>query len=124
MQKYIHCEKIRYFAAPMYKGLSIDLILKYMDSHNFSFDYLPDPQDIPKLPRQFILNVAFTVIQKPFADWVHNICNTRHHTMAEKKDLLIKLDPEVAKAFHQSQAISSKLSTSVLYHFCFPSLNL
>ena len=82
------CERIRYFAAPQYKGLKIELILQQMQRNNI-MQFLPEAQDIPKLPRQFLLNVAFTLIQQPFADWVHAICNERHEEMAAKKDLWI-----------------------------------
>ena len=57
-----------------------------MQRHNIA-QFLPEAQDIPKLPRQFLLNVAFTLIH--FADWVHAICNERHEEMAAKKDLWI-----------------------------------
>ena len=79
-----------------------------MGQHADVLRYLPDPQDIDKLPRQFLLNVAFTLIQKPFVEWVHSVCSERHERIAEKKDLLIKMDPEVHRAFMASQAVSSK----------------
>lgn len=79
-----------------------------MGQHADVLRYLPDPQDIDKLPRQFLLNVAYTLIQKPFADWVQGVCSERHEKIAEKKDLFIQMDPEVHRAFMASQAVSSK----------------
>jgi hypothetical protein len=33
-------------------------------------DYFPDGRDIPKLPRQWVINVAYTVIGAGFLEWV------------------------------------------------------
>jgi hypothetical protein len=87
-----------------------------MGRHGDVLRYLPDERDIDKLPRQFLLNVGFTLIQKPFADWVHSVCSDRHERLAEKKDLFIKMDPEVHRAFMASQAVSSKSP----FQFCAP----
>ena len=61
-----------------------------------------------KLPRQFLCNVAYTKIGKAFQDFVTTTLDKRHYEMAEKKDLLIAMDSEIAKVFVQSKSISSK----------------
>ena len=61
-----------------------------------------------KLPRQFLCNVAYTKIGKAFQDFVTATLDRRHYEMAEKKDLLIAMDSEIAKVFVQSKSISSK----------------
>ena len=95
-------------AVPRYKGLKIDAILQKMSEHPGMMDYLPDPQDVHKLPRQFLCNVAYTKIGKTFSDFVTATLDKRHFEMAEKKDLLIGMDSEIAKVFVQSKSISSK----------------
>jgi hypothetical protein len=48
------------------------------------------------------------VVGKPFSDWVDDLVNDRHQGVADKNDLMIAMDPEIAKAFQESTAISSK----------------
>jgi hypothetical protein len=71
-------------------------------------NYLPDTRDWHKLPRQWLVNIFYSVVGKPFSDWVDDLVNDRHQGVADKNDLMIAMDPEIAKAFQESTAISSK----------------
>ena len=102
-------------AVPRYKGLKIEAILHKMSEHPGMMDYLPDPQDVHKLPRQFLCNLAYTKLGKPFQDFVQATLDHRHLEMAEKKDLLIAMDSEIAKVFVQSKSISSKYLLPVCF---------
>ena len=93
---------------PLYKALSIDHIFQKIKEHPQVLDYLPDEQDWGRLPRQFICNIANTVIGKPFGQWVMQADQERNQVVAAKKDCMIHMDPEIAKAFEASTAISSK----------------
>ena len=92
----------------MYEGLSIDKILKEFAGHPQVVHYLPDAKDVPRLPRQWILNVVFTVVGRPFADWVNRQVEDRNATRASEQNLMIDLDPEVAEAFAQSTHVSTR----------------
>ena len=72
-------------------------------------DYLPDPQDRLRLPRQWVINLFNSVIGKPFARFVNDIIQKRNETLADKNNLMIEMDPEIAHIFSQSTSISSKL---------------
>ena len=61
-----------------------------------------------KLPRQWIINVIYSVIGEPFRQWVSEAIKKRNAELADKRDLMIELDPEIAKAFRSSVNISSK----------------
>ena len=63
-----------------------------------------------KLPRQWIINVVYSVIGEQFRQWVSTSIKKRNDELADKRDLLIELDPEIAKAFRSSVNISSKCS--------------
>ena len=63
-----------------------------------------------KLPRQWIINVIYSVIGKPFRQWVSEAIKKRNAKLADKRDLMIELDPEIAKAFRSSVNINSKCS--------------
>ena len=71
-------------------------------------NYLPDKRDIKRLPRYFIVNIIFTVVGQPIKDFVSKGVVERNNQIAENRNLLIDLDPEIADAFKQSVNISSK----------------
>ena len=77
-------------------------------------DYLPEDRDLPRLPRQWLLNVSYTVLGEPFKGWVQNEIELRNEELATKQKLYIEMDPEIAKAFHSSFNISSKSHSSSL----------
>ena len=41
----------------MYEGLSIEAIMKESANHPVVARYLPDAKDIPRLPRQWLVNL-------------------------------------------------------------------
>ena len=73
---------------------------------------MPDDQDIQRLPRQWIVNVIFTIVGDDFRRWVLEHIKHRNDHLAEKHDLMIELDPEIAAAFGNSLNISSKSELS------------
>ena len=73
--------------------------------------YLPDQRDLHRLPRQFLVNVLHTVIGEPIRLMIKEAIKNRNDLVAENRNLIIELDPEIANAFSQSINISSKLRT-------------
>jgi hypothetical protein len=69
---------------------------------------LPDEADLAKLPRQWVINLVNSLVGQPFSSWVGQQIEQRNSVLAAKNDLMIDLDPEIAKAFHTSTSISSK----------------
>ena len=67
-----------------------------------------DDRDIHKVPRQWLLNVVYSVVGEPFLEWVRKEIASRNEKLAERRQMLIEMDPEIAKAFHASRNISSK----------------
>ena len=108
-KKFVKCDAMRHIYVPQYKGLNIERFLAMTRDYPDVLNYLPDTRDWHKLPRQWLVNIFYSVVGKPFADWVDNVVNERHQNVAEKNDLMIAMDPEIAKAFQESTAISSKL---------------
>ena len=70
-----------------------------------------------KVPRQWLINVTYTLVGEAFSAWVKDEIASRNEDLARKQNLLIDMDPEIAKAFHGSVNISSR------YHH-FPSVCL
>ena len=54
------------------------------------------------------MNVTYTLMQEPFKVWVRDLIKSRNDKVAENRNLMIELDPEVARAFRDSVNISSK----------------
>ena len=69
---------------------------------------MPEDRDMHKVPRQWIINVAYSVIGETFNTWVKEEIVNRNEFGAQKQKLLIEMDNDIAKAFHSSVNISSK----------------
>ena len=63
-----------------------------------------------KVPRQWLINVSYTLIGESFSAWVKDEIAARNEDLAKKQNLLIEMDPEIAKAFHGSVNISSRFN--------------
>ena len=105
----IKCKKLKYVFVPQYEGLGIRDIAAFISDHPESHIYLPDEKELRRLPKQFIVNVASTIIGKAFDDWVKQQVTTRNLKITKDKDLNIEVDPEIAEIFRQSTSVSSKL---------------
>jgi hypothetical protein len=62
-------------------------------------DYLPDERDWDRLPRQYMLNLVYTLSGDNFSNWVASNIDARNNELAAKQDLMIEMDPQIAKAF-------------------------
>ena len=93
---------------PQFEELGIKALLKQLNHHPEVWNYLPEARDVKKVPRQWLYDIAYTIIGKPLSDWVDSKIAERNNKLAEKQNLYIKMDPDIAAAFHASQNISSK----------------
>ena len=69
-------------------------------------------QERDKLPRQYVINVIYTCAGQPFREWVNQLVDRRHEEVADKKQLYIELDPEIAAVFNSSKAVSTSQGSS------------
>ena len=100
---------------PQYKGLTIDTILDFGRKVDLVRHHLPDDRDIAKLPRQWIVNVIYSIVGDDFRRWVSDQIKDRNDHLAEQNDLMIELDSEIAAAFGNSHNISSKFELTLVY---------
>ena len=70
--------------------------------------YLPDEPDLAKVPKQWLLNVCAAIIGQDFKDWVAEQIEERNALMAEKREVMISMDPVMASKFAASTHVSSK----------------
>ena len=51
------------------------------------------------MPKAYIGNVCASVLEDKFSNWVKMQVEARHEKVAIKKDIMIQMDPEMAKIF-------------------------
>ena len=56
-------------------------------------EYLPDERDMHRLPRYYIINVAYTIVGQPIKNFVSEGVRERNDKLAENRNLMIDLDP-------------------------------
>ena len=96
---------------PHYDGLSIKKMMEFAGEckEGAALKYLPKDQlDVDRLPRQYVINVLYTVCGEEFEHWINKTIEARNDGIVKQRDLLIEMDPTIAKIFHQSTSVSSK----------------
>ena len=68
---YLTVDDVKTLHVPAYKNLTLEKILGYVSSKGRIDLYLPDEPDLPKVPKQWIVNVCAAVLGEDFKDWVH-----------------------------------------------------
>ena len=101
---------------PYYEGLSIEKLLEASQQYPIITDYLPDKRDIARLPRQWIVNLIYTLVGDDFKRWVAEKIRSRNDRIASKYDLMLDLDPAIAKAFLASSMVSSKYYHNPIFY--------
>ena len=61
-----------------------------------------------KIPRQWLINVCAAVIGQPFKRWVFDMVEDRNAEMADKREVMIAMDNDIAARFRASNHVSSK----------------
>ena len=69
---------------------------------------LPPIKEIRKMPRQYIVNVMYTLLKEPFKKWVLERCEARNENFTQKHGLEIKLQKRIAEAAAASTAVNRK----------------
>ena len=74
---------MKHLSVPQYEGLNVQDILKNIAMKDGFRNYMPVIKEIPKLPKQFIINVAYSIIGEPFAKWVRSQIEARNHKVTK-----------------------------------------
>ena len=69
------------------------------------------------MPRQSICIFIATVIGSPFIKWVKARVSERNAEVVMEKNLAIAMDPDIAAAFHESNAVSVSIPAFSFEHF-------
>jgi hypothetical protein len=71
-----------------------------------------EQREVEKLPRAYIANVIYTIIGANFKEWVDGVIAARNEKIVNSQNLAIDMDPEIYKAFQQSQHVSVQHGSS------------
>ena len=99
---------LKHLYIPQYEGLEIEQILKFIADYEECFKFLPFEKEIKRLPKQFIVNLAYSILGEQFANWVKERINERNSKLTIERNLNIEMDPEIARAFMLSTSVSCK----------------
>ena len=101
-------ENAKHLPVPQYEGLTTADIYIFCGDHGVVCDYLPDEREIKKLPKQWVINLVYSLVGDDFKQWVRSRIDSRNEKLVITNNLMIQLDPDIAAAFKHSTAISSK----------------
>ena len=111
-KKAIKINDVKHLYAPQYDSLSVSKLLDFAAAYSAVEEHLPEPRDIPLLPRQWILNVCFALIGSDFADFVRAQIEQRNMKLADCNNLNVDVDPEILAVIQNSTAVSTQKGTS------------
>ena len=88
-------------------------MLKFAQKYPEPNEYFPSLKEVMKWPRQYTINCIGVILGQRFTDWVDSRIEERNNRMAEERNTMILMDPEVAAAFAGSTYQSSKYYGSI-----------
>ena len=59
------------------------------------------------MPRQYLINIIYTIVGEAFKNWVDERVNVRHEKIKDDGKKMIEMDPEIAAIYQKSKAIST-----------------
>ena len=90
----IQGKDVKHLNVPQYDGLNIKEMLAFGNNFDHVREALPtEEKEVLKLPRQYIINVIYTIVGPPFGNWVNNRVNARHQKVTDDRNMNIELDP-------------------------------
>jgi hypothetical protein len=75
----IKCSDVKDISLPHFEGLTVDAMLHHAKNWPAVGMALPiEPREVEKMPRSYLANVIYTIVGKPFRDWVDVAIKTRN----------------------------------------------
>ena len=87
---------------PHYENLELRQIIDFALQHPEVMEFFPLTKELTKMSRKYICDVIYSVVGDEFKEWINARVEHRHRKMAEKKDLMLSLDPEIARCYEAS----------------------
>ena len=112
-RKRIQGKEVKHLNVPQYEGLKIEAFFEFAEMYPEAMRCFPfDKHEREKLPRQYIINIIYTVVGQPFRNWVNRLVDERHEEVADSKQLYIEMDAEIAEIYNKSKAVSTSQGSS------------
>ena len=109
-KKHIKQKDIQHLQIPQYDGLFLSNLAEFVQKYPEVVNYLPIPKDQAKLPKQWLVNIIYTIAGDDFAEWVKAAIDERNQKVTVKRDLMVNMDPQIAAAYDASTHVSCKFS--------------
>ena len=106
---------IKVHTVPYYETLTIKQMKEKWCKTEDVAPYLPPPEDFEDVPRQWIINVLFTIAGERFSEWVKEKRDERNALMRAKGRGEVEMDAEIWAAFNASKLTSSKWIVFTLF---------
>ena len=99
---------VKHLTVPHYESLSLHVIKDQWCGKAITAAHMPDPRDMDYLPRQWVINVCYTLHKEKFKKWVRELCEDRNKLRTLKAKEAVALDPVIHKAFKVSTLVARK----------------
>ena len=70
-------------------------MLEWCGDHPIVLDYIPDVIEIRKIPKQWLINMIYSLVGNPFKDLVREQIDSKNQRITVERDLMINLDPRL-----------------------------
>ena len=85
----------------------METFLENCEKNPILMNYLPEkPDERKRLPRNFIINVMYTVGGEGVKAWIHGIIAERNRNLVAKQDIGLQLDPAIRQVFEASTSVA------------------
>ena len=107
----VNANQVRHLFVPQYESLSIQKMLEFLVNYPAMHQYMPNHnRELSKLPREWIVCVAATIVGDAFVKFIKDGINARNAGVVEQKNLNIAINPDLLDAFNASTAVSRKFN--------------
>ena len=84
-RKRLNAKNIKHLNVPQYEGLKIEEFYEFAkDYPDVMLAFPSEKNELEKLPRQYVINVIYTLVGQPFRAWVDKLVDRRHEEIADK----------------------------------------
>ena len=104
----IKAANVKVLTAPNYEGLAISDFLAKAEGYAVMKQYLPEKRDIHRLPRNFIVNLLYTLIGDEIKHFVKGIVEIRNQAVVENQRMALELDDDIRRAFEVSTTVTCR----------------
>ena len=100
--------KVKVLHAPQYPNITVSGILDQIGALETAKKYIPERKEAMELPRQYLLDVFYSVEGEVAKKWVEKLCEAHYGEQMDTRNEAVYMTDKVAAAFKKSKHVSSK----------------